>query len=111
MRKLIIHPRKPYRKIASPQVLPPESRPQTVVVHHYHHAQQTRAEEPSSGCAGYVLAILLPAVGFIVGIVFLCLPGRGAQGLRIILLSILASTLYAVLYFFALSVFLSRSIP
>lgn len=36
---------------------------------------------------------------------------RTAQGLRIILLSILASTLYAVLYFFALSVFLSRTIP
>lgn len=101
MRKLVIRAGtgKPVRD--TPQILPPESRQQNVIVH-VHAAQPARSEEPSSGCAGYLLAFLLPAVGFIVGIVFLCLPGRVAQGLRIILLSILFSTLY---YFLAITFF------
>ena len=105
MRKLVIRSGtgRPVRD--NPQVLPPESRPQTVI--HVHAAQPARTEEPASGCAGYVLAVLLPAIGFIVGIVFLCLPGRVAQGLRIILLSILSSTLY----YFIVFTFLSRPIP
>lgn len=105
MRKLIIRARTGRPVPANPQVLPPESRAQTII--HVHAAQPARAEEPGSGCAGYLLAFLLPAIGFIVGIVFLCLPGRVAQGLRIILLSILASTLY----YFLLVTFLPGAIP
>jgi len=67
MRKIVIHPRKPYCKVVPAQLLPPESRPQTVVVHHYHHGTTGQSGRSHFWTFGVFLLPFLLILGIFVG--------------------------------------------
>lgn len=60
-----------------------------------------QVEDPDSGLfwVGTALAILLPFVGFVIGVVFL-IRGRNSHGLRLIIGSIGVALLYGVFFYY-----------
>ncbi len=94
MRKLIIRSGTGRPVRANPEILPPESRPQTVIVHHYHHAQHQQTSGGGSFILSVLIAILIPFIGVIVGAIQLGNDERRGQGLFTIFMSCVFFSLY-----------------